>query len=107
MPSPSRRFRARFQRDVMTRQPTFISDEAAVVWLAQQLKPTLMQEYLMWSAVWRDDPDNGRGYLQRPLYGALELGEELFWEVLDREKALVQCYVAQGVRLRLEQHLGD
>lgn len=91
----------------MTRQPVFISDEAAVVWLAQQLKPTLMQEYLMWSAVWNNDPDNGRGKLQRPLYGALELGKGIFWEVLDKEEALVQCYVAQGVRLRLEQLLNE
>jgi hypothetical protein len=82
-----------------------VSDEAAVVWLAQQLRPTLMQEYLMWSTVWHNDPDNGRGQLQRPLYGALEMGEGLFWEVLDREEALVQCYVAQGVRLRLEKQV--
>ncbi len=89
----------------MTRQPIFVSDEAAVVWLAQQLKPALMQEYLMWSAVWSGDPDNGRGYLQRPLHGALEQGEDIFWEVLDREAALVQCYVVRGVRHRLEQLL--
>jgi hypothetical protein len=91
----------------MTRQPVFVSDEAAVVWLSQQLRPTLMQEYLMWSAIWSNDPDNGRGQLPRPLYGALELGEGLFWEVLNREEALVQCYVAQGVRLRLEKQLEE
>ena len=91
----------------MTRKRNFVSDEAAVVWLVQQFKPSLMPEYLMWSAMWRDDPDNGRGELPRPLYGALELGDGLFWDIVESQSALVQCYVVQGVRQRLQQKLDD
>ena len=79
----------------------FVSDDAAVVWLAQYVRPTLMPEYLMWTTIWREDPQNGRGVLQQPLYGALERGAGLFWDVLDNETAAVQCYIAQGVRQQL------
>ena len=84
------------------RIPRFVSDEEAVVWLAQRVRPTLMPEYLMWAAIWRVDPRNGRGRVRQPLYGALERGSGLFWDVLNQETALVQCYVAQGVRRQLQ-----
>lgn len=83
------------------KMPRFVSDEQAVVWLSQRVRPTLMPEYLMWAAIWREDPRNGRGILQQPLYGGLERGANLFWDVLDQPKALVQCYAAQGVRQQL------
>lgn len=85
------------------RMPRFVSDEEAVVWLAQRVRPTLMPEYLMWATIWRVDRRNGRGSLQQPLYGALERGAGLFWDVLDQKTAQVQCYVAQGVRLQLQE----
>jgi hypothetical protein len=83
------------------RMPRFVSDEEAVVWLAQRVRPNLMPEYLMWTTIWREDPRNGRGILQQPLYGAIERGAGLFWDVLDNETAAVQCYIAQGVRQQL------
>ena len=85
------------------RMPRFVSDEQAVVWLAQRVRPTLMPEYLMWATIWRMDPRNGRGNIQQPLYGALERGANLFWDVLDHKAAQVQCYVAQGVRQQLQE----
>jgi hypothetical protein len=90
-----------FMRNV--KMPRFVSDEEAVVWLAQRVRPTLMPEYLMWASIWRLDRRNGRGVLQQPLYGALERGADLFWDVLDQPRALVQCYVAQGVRQKLQE----
>lgn len=84
-------------------EPRFVSDDAAVVWLAQHVRPTLMPEYLMWATVWRRDPDNGRGVLSQPLYGSLERGAGLFWDVVDKPQALVQCYLARGVREQLQQ----
>ena len=83
------------------RLPRFVSDEEAVVWLAQRVRPAVMPEYLMWAGVWRSDPRNGRGVLQQPLYGALERGAGLFWDVLDQGQAAVQCYVPQGVYQQL------
>lgn len=88
------------------RMPRFVSDEEAVVWLAQRVRPAVMPEYLMWAAVWRVDPRNGRGILQQPLYGALERGAGLFWDVLDQGEAQVQCYVPQGVRQQLLERYG-
>ena len=85
------------------RMPKFISDEEAVVWLAQRVRPGLMPEYLMWATIWREDSRNGRGVLQQPLYGTLERGAGLFWDVLDQQQALVQCYIAQGVRRQLQE----
>ena len=85
------------------RMPRFISDEEAVVWLVQRVRPPMMPEYLMWASIWRTDPRNGRGILQRPHYGALERGAGLFWDILDKDDAQVQCYIPQGVR----QHLLD
>jgi len=82
--------------------PKFVSNEEAVVWLAQRVRPTLMPEYLMWAAIWRENPSNGRGILQQPLYGTLERGADLFWDVLDQSNASVQCYIAQGVRQQLQ-----
>lgn len=84
-------------------EPRFVSDDAAVVWLAQHVRPTLMPEYLMWATVWRRDPDNGRGVLSQPFYGSLERGAGLFWDVVDKPQALVQCYLARGVREQLQQ----
>ena len=84
------------------KMPRFISDEEAVVWLAQRVRPALMPEYLMWASIWRLDPANGRGCIKQRQYGALERGAGLFWDVLDRETAEVQCYIAQGVRRQLE-----
>lgn len=81
----------------------FVSDDAAVVWLAQHVRPTLMPEYLLWVTIWRKNPINGRGILQQPLYGTLERGAGLFWDVVDKPQALVQCYLAQGVRDRLQE----
>jgi hypothetical protein len=81
--------------------PRFVSDEEAVVWLAQRVRPALMPEYLMWALVWREDPRNGRGVLREPHYGALERGAGLFWDILDSAEASVQCFVPQGV----SQHL--
>lgn len=83
--------------------PRFVSDEEAVVWLAQRVRPSLMPEYLMWAMVWRADPQNGRGAIQNPLYGALERGASLFWDVLDPLEAVVQCYAPQGVRQQLQE----
>lgn len=85
------------------RTPRFVSDEQAVVWLAQRVRPTLMPEYLMWATIWREDRRNGRGVLGQPLYGAVERGAGLFWDVLDQPRALVQCYAAQGVRRQLQE----
>ena len=90
-----------FMRNV--RMPKFVSDEEAVVWLAQRVRPTLMPEYLMWATIWREDRRNGRGVLGQPLYGTLERGSGLFWDVLDQQKAMVQCYIAQGVRQQLQE----
>jgi hypothetical protein len=66
-----------------------------------------MPEYLMWATIWREDRQNGRGVLQQPLYGGLERGAGLFWDVLDQSRALVQCYVAQGVRQQLQARYED
>ena len=91
----------------MTPTRRIISDEAKVVYLCQQFEPTFMREYLMWTAVWRQDPQNGRGQLPPPVGKSLERGAGLFWEILDREEADVQAFQAPAIRANLERLLGD
>jgi len=81
----------------------FISDEAAVVWLAQRVRPTMMPEYLMWAAIWRKNPGTGRGIPSQPLYGTIDRGAGLFWDIVDPDSAVVQCFAPQGVREQLQQ----
>ncbi len=91
----------------MTPARRLISDEAKVVHLCQQFEPPFMREYLMWTAVWRQDPQNGRGPLPPPVGKLLERGGGLFWEILDAEEALVQAFQAPAVRANLEALLGE
>ena len=86
----------------MTPARRLISDEAKVVHLCQQFQPTYMREYLMWTAVWRQDPQNGRGQLPPPVGKSLERGAGLFWDILDEKEAQVQVYQAPAIRARLE-----
>jgi hypothetical protein len=91
----------------MTPARQFISDEAKVVHLCQKFEPTLMHEYLMWTAVWRQDPQNGRGHLPSPVGKSLHRGAGLFWEILDEENVLVQAFQAPAVRVHLETLLEE
>jgi hypothetical protein len=85
----------------------FSTDEARIVDLAQKFKPSYFREYLMWTHVWRIDPENGRGPLPSPVGTALERGNEVFWDVLDSETSRVQCYHAAEIRARLERVLEE
>lgn len=91
----------------MTPARRFITDEAKVVHLCQQFEPTYMREYLMWTALWRQDPQNGRGRLPAPVGKSMERGAELFWEILDEEAARVQAFHAPAIRARLEALLEE
>jgi hypothetical protein len=91
----------------MTPARRFVTDEAKVVYLCQQFQPSYMREYLMWTAVWRQDPQNGRGQLPPPVGKSLERGAALFWEILDEEKAQVQAYQAPIIRAKLEALLEE
>lgn len=91
----------------MTPARRFISDEAKVVFLCQQFQPTYMREYLMWTAVWRQDQQNGRAPLPPPVGKSLERGAGLFWEILDEKEAQVQAYQAPIIRAKLEALLEE
>ena len=91
----------------MTPTRHFVTDEAKVVHLCQMFEPTLMREYLMWTAVWRQDPQNGRGQLPPPIGKSLQRGADLFWEILDAAEGLVQAFQAPAVRLHLETLLEE
>lgn len=85
----------------------YVSDEAKVVHLAQQFNPSYFREYLMWTAVWRQDEENGRGELPPPVGRSLMRGAGIFWQILDRQAARVQCFHANVVRVRLEARLAE
>jgi hypothetical protein len=85
----------------------FTTDEARIVALAQEFSPSYFREYLMWTHVWRSDPDNGRGPLPSPVGTALQRGQGIFWDVLDGEMACVQCYHASEIRIRLQRLLEE
>jgi len=91
----------------MTPTRHFVTDEAKVVYLCQMFEPTLMREYLMWTAVWRQDPQNGRGPLPPPVGKSLQRGAGLFWEILDDAVGMVQAFQAPAVRLHLEALLEE
>ena len=91
----------------MTLVRRYNSEEAKVVHLCQMFEPTLMREYFMWSAVWRHDPQNGRGPLPSPIGKSLERGADIFWEVLEAEEGFVQAFQASAVRVHLEAALED
>ncbi len=91
----------------MSPKRRYVTDEARVVHLAQEFTPTYMREYLKWALVWRNDPLNGRGLLPPPVGKALERGAGIFWEVLDGERARVQCFQAPAVRVHLQALLEE
>ena len=85
----------------------FTTDEARVVHLAQKFMPSFMREYPAWTHVWRHDPRNGRGLLPPPVGNKLQRGSGVFWEVLDADRARVQCFHASAVRVHLEERLEE
>lgn len=85
----------------------FTTDEAKIVHLSQKFTPSYMREYLMWTHVWRNDPQNGRGPLLPPVGKSLQRGSGIFWDVLDRKTGCVQCFHAAAIRARLEQLLEE
>jgi hypothetical protein len=91
----------------MTPKRQFHSDDALIVHLVQQFEPSYFPEFLKWTAVWRRDPRNGRGPLPAPVGESLQRGGDLFWEIIDAESAVVQCFLAPTVRLRLEAQLRE
>jgi hypothetical protein len=91
----------------MSPRRRLVSDEAKVVHLAQQFKPSFMREYLLWTDIWRRDPQNGRGLLRGPVDKALKRGAGIFWEPLDADRGRVQCFLAPAVRAHLEARLQE
>ena len=86
----------------MTPTRRLVTAEAQVVYLCQLFEPTYMPEYLKWTAVWHQDPQNGRGQLPPPIGTSLERGAGIFWEVLDAQSGQVQAFQTPAVRLHLQ-----
>ena len=92
----------------MSPRRIFISDEAQIIDLAQRFTPSLLPAYFKWQAVWRADPQHGRGLLPPPTGDLPRRADGLFWDLLDPAAARVQAYLAATVRHRLQDALaGD
>ena len=81
----------------MSPRRVFHSEEAQIVHLTQQFEPSYFTEYLLWTDLWRQDPDNGRGFLSPRLPGHLQRGSGVFWEVLDPQTEYVQAFISIAV----------
>jgi hypothetical protein len=91
----------------MSPRRVFHTEEAKIVHLTQQFEPSYFVEYLLWTDLWRQDPDNGRGILSSRVPSRLLRGAGIFWEVLDREREYVQALTSSAIFFRLQQMLRE